>query len=353
MISEAEEHTEEVKSELSEEMKQSLSANDLLKIEDLHTYFTTEQGVVKAVNGVSFNLQQSQILGIVGESGCGKSMTALSVMQLLPLPKGKIHSGKILYNRDEKGVVDIAKLDPKGSVMRSIRGNEIAMIFQEPMTSLNPVFPVGEQIMEAVQLHRKVSKKEAWEIAVDMIAKVGIPNPEERAGEFPHRLSGGMRQRAMIAMALSCNPRLLIADEPTTALDVTIQAQILDLMKRLQSEYHMAIMLITHNLGVVTKMCDEVVVMYMGKIVERGTVRQILKESLHPYTIGLIQSIPVIGARTERRLTPIKGSVPNPFEIPPGCPFQPRCNQRTEKCNEEPPVVTENGHQVRCWLYEK
>lgn len=352
MISEAEEHTEEVKPEFSEEIGQSISANDLLKIEDLHTYFTTEQGIVKAVNGVSFNLQQSQILGIVGESGCGKSMTALSVMQLLPLPKGKIHSGKILYKRDEEGVVDIAKLDPKGSVMRSIRGNEIAMIFQEPMTSLNPVFTVGEQIMEAVQLHRKVSKKEAWEIAVDMIAKVGIPNPEERAGEFPHRLSGGMRQRAMIAMALSCNPRLLIADEPTTALDVTIQAQILDLMKRLQSEYHMAIMLITHNLGVVTKMCDEVVVMYMGKIVERGTVRQILKESLHPYTIGLIQSIPVIGARTERRLTPIKGSVPNPFEIPPGCPFQPRCNQRTEKCNGEPPVVAENGHQVRCWLYE-
>ncbi len=352
MLMMAEKNKEELASFPSEGLNHVLASDELLKIEDLHTYFTTEQGLVKAVNGVSFDLRQCQVLGVVGESGCGKSMTALSVMQLLPLPKGKIHSGKILYNRGEKGVLDIARQDPRGAVMRSIRGNEVAMIFQEPMTSLNPVITVGEQIMEVVQLHRKVSKNEALEIAVDMIAKVGIPNPGERVKEYPHHLSGGMRQRAMIAMALSCNPRLLIADEPTTALDVTIQAQILDLMRRLQTEYQMAIMLITHNLGVVTKMCDEVVVMYLGKVVERGTVRQILKESLHPYTIGLVRSIPVIGARTGRRLTPIQGSVPNPFDALPGCPFQERCERRMSKCKEEPPLVMENGHQVRCWLYD-
>ena len=328
-----------------------LSADELLKIKDLHTYFHTEQGLVKAVNGVSFDLRQSHVLGVVGESGCGKSMTALSVMQLLPEPKGKIHAGKILYNRGEKGVIDLAKQDPRGSVMRSIRGNEIAMIFQEPMTSLNPVMTVGEQIMEVVELHRQVSRKEALQIATDMIRKVGIPSPEQRVKEYPHQLSGGMRQRIMIAMALSCNPRLLIADEPTTALDVTIQAQILDLMQRLQEEYQMAIMLITHNLGVVTKICDEVVVMYLGQVVERGTVRQILKESLHPYTIGLVRSIPTIGTRNERRLTPIPGSVPDPTAALPGCAFQDRCDRRMEICNEEPPTVEENGHQVRCWLY--
>lgn len=330
-----------------------LSPDLLLKVEGLHTYFTTEEGTVRAVNGISFDLKKREVLGLVGESGCGKSMTALSVMQLLPLPKGRIHAGRILYESEGRGVLDLATIDPKGPVMRSIRGNEIAMIFQEPMTSLNPVFPIGEQIVEAVQLHRSVSKEEAWKIAEDMIAKVGIPNPVERVREFPHHLSGGMRQRAMIAMALSCNPRLLIADEPTTALDVTIQAQILDLMRRLQEEYHMAIMLITHNLGVVTKMCDKVAVMYMGKIVEEGTVRQILKESLHPYTLGLVKSIPVIGARDQRRLTPIRGFVPNPYEIPEGCPFQTRCDEVMDRCGAEPPVVMENGHQVRCWLHAK
>ncbi|HEY8391612.1 MAG TPA: ABC transporter ATP-binding protein [Capillibacterium sp.] len=329
----------------------SQAGTDLLRIEDLHTYFQTEQGLVKAVNGVSFELRPSQVLGVVGESGCGKSMTALSVMQLLPEPKGKIYGGKILFHSEKHGVVDLAKLDPRGPVMRSIRGNEIAMIFQEPMTSLNPVLTIGEQIEEVVELHRRVGKKEARAIAIDLIRKVGIPSPEERVGEYPHQLSGGMRQRAMIAMALSCNPRLLIADEPTTALDVTIQAQILDLMQRLQREYRMAIMMITHNLGVVTKICDEVVVMYLGKVVERGTVRQIIKESLHPYTSGLIRSIPVIGPRSVRRLTPIRGSVPNPTDALPGCPFQDRCDRRMKQCTEEPPIVEENGHQVRCWLY--
>ncbi len=329
----------------------SLVGDELLRIEDLHTYFQTEQGLVKAVNGISFGLRRSQVLGVVGESGCGKSMTALSVMQLLPEPKGKIYAGKILYNRETEGVVDLARLDPRGPEMRGIRGNEIAMIFQEPMTSLNPVMTIGEQIGEVVELHRGVTKNEAREIAIDMIGKVGIPSPEQRVREYPHQLSGGMRQRAMIAMALSCNPHLLIADEPTTALDVTIQAQILDLMQRLQSEYQMAIMMITHNLGVVTKICDEVVVMYLGKVVERGTVRQILKESLHPYTIGLVRSIPVIGPRNQHRLTPIPGSVPNPTDALPGCPFQDRCDRRMKQCAEEPPMVEENGHQVRCWLY--
>ena len=330
-----------------------LAADELLKIEKLHTYFYTEEGIVKAVNGVSFDLRRSHVLGVVGESGCGKSVTALSVMQLLPEPKGRIHAGKILYNRGEKGVIDLARQDPRGPVMRSIRGNEIAMIFQEPMTSLNPVMTVGDQIMEVVELHRQVSQKEALAIAADMIRKVGIPSPEQRVKEYPHQLSGGMRQRVMIAMALSCNPRLLIADEPTTALDVTIQAQILDLMQRLQEEYRMAIMMITHNLGVVTKICDEVVVMYLGQVVERGTVRQIIKESLHPYTAGLVRSIPTIGPRQERRLTPIPGMVPNPTAALPGCAFQDRCDRRMAICSEEPPTVEENGHQVRCWLYGK
>lgn len=330
-----------------------MGPDSLLHIEDLHTYFTTEEGVVRAVDGVTLGIQRQKVLGVVGESGCGKSITALSAMQLIPRPKGKIHSGHIFYNRDDKGVLDLAAQDPLGPVMRSIRGNEIAMIFQEPMTSLNPVFTVGDQIVEAVQLHRNIPKNEAWDVAVDMISKVGIPNPAERAKEYPHCLSGGMRQRAMIAMALSCNPRLLIADEPTTALDVTIQAQILDLMQRLQDEYQMAIMIITHNLGVVTRICDEVAVMYMGKVVEQGTVRQIIKETLHPYTTGLINSIPDIGVRTQRRLNPIKGTVPDPFKLPKGCSFQPRCDRCFDKCVTDPPLFEKAGsHKVRCWLYE-
>ncbi|NLW55051.1 MAG: ABC transporter ATP-binding protein [Firmicutes bacterium] len=334
-----------------EEQVAGLAEDLLLKIDNLHTYFFGEQGLLKAVNGVSLELHPSQVLGLVGESGCGKSITALSIMQLLPPPHWRIHAGKILYRRLGNEVVDLVGLDPQGPEMRSIRGNEIAMVFQEPMTSLNPVLTIGEQITEALRLHRKVPKKEAMEMAIELMAKVGIANPIERLKEYPHHLSGGMRQRAMIAMALSCHPRLLIADEPTTALDVTIQAQILQLMQALQREYQMAIMLITHDLGVVTQLCDEVVVMYLGKIVERGSVRQILKESLHPYTIGLVRSIPVIGLRTQSRLTPIPGSVPNPYAPLPGCEFQERCPQRMSKCNEDPPLVMENGHQVRCWLY--
>jgi oligopeptide transport system ATP-binding protein len=325
----------------------------LIKIEDLQTFFETEEGIVRAVDGISLEINRQSALGVVGESGCGKSITALSIMQLIPRPKARIEGGRILFHSESKGIVDITTFSPTGPEMRSIRGNEIAMIFQEPMTSLNPVFTIGEQIVEAIQLHRNVSKKEAWTLATDMIAKVGIPNPAENVKNYPHCLSGGMRQRAMIAMALSCNPHLLIADEPTTALDVTIQAQIIDLMKRLQQEYHMSIMMITHNLGVVTKLCDEVAVMYMGKIVEKGTARQIIKETLHPYTSGLIKSIPDLGVRSQKRLIPISGFVPSPFHLPEGCSFQPRCERSFEKCQIKPPLFKkENDHLVRCWLYE-
>lgn len=323
----------------------------LLQVEDLRTYFTMDEVVVRAVDGVSFEVGRQKVLGLVGESGCGKSITALSIMQLVPGPKGKIHSGRILYNRGEKGVLDIARENPKGSLMRSIRGNEIAMIFQEPMTSLNPVYTVGFQISEAILLHQKVGKKQALDMAIAMLDRVGIPSPQERAKEYPHQLSGGMRQRAMIAMALSCNPTLLIADEPTTALDVTIQAQILDLMRKLQQQYHMAIIMITHNLGVVARMCDHVAVMYMGKIVEYADVRSIFHEPAHPYSIGLLNSIPRLGAR-KQRLVPIEGVVPDPADLPRGCSFGPRCPRFHERCREAPPVVNlSDRHEVRCWLH--
>ena len=244
----------------------------LIEVKGLRTYFYTEDGVVKAVDGVSFAIEPEQTLGVVGESGCGKSVTALSIMGLVPMPPGKIVEGEILFRKNGK-TVELHKLNPKGKEYRSIRGKEIAMIFQEPMTSLNPVFTIGYQIMEAIMLHQKVSKREARQKAIEMLRQVGIPEPEQRVDEYPHQLSGGMRQRAMIAMALSCNPSLLIADEPTTALDVTIQAQVLDLMQDLKRKFHAAIMLITHDLGVVAEMCEEVVVMYLGKVVERAKVR--------------------------------------------------------------------------------
>ncbi|MCD6541202.1 ABC transporter ATP-binding protein, partial [Candidatus Bipolaricaulota bacterium] len=263
----------------------------LVEVKDLRTYFFTEEGVVKAVDGVSFAIEPEQTLGVVGESGCGKSVTALSIMGLVPMPPGKIVGGQVIFHRDGQPI-ELTKLNPKGREYRSIRGKEIAMIFQEPMTSLNPVFTIGYQIMEAIMLHQKVSKKEARQKAIEMLRQVGIPEPEQRVDEYPHQLSGGMRQRAMIAMALSCNPSLLIADEPTTALDVTIQAQVLDLMRDLQKSFHAAIMLITHDLGVVAEMCEEVVVMYLGKVVEHAKVRPIFHEPKHPYTQGLLKSIP-------------------------------------------------------------
>jgi len=328
-----------------------LGRDILLGVRDLHTYFSTDEGLVKAVNGVSFDIKKESVFGVVGESGCGKSITAMSVMQLLPKPHGKIHSGRLFFRQSDGSIVDLAQQDPTGPVMRRIRGNEIAMIFQEPMTSLNPVYTVGQQIVEAITLHQKVTVKQAWKMAEDMLAKVGIPIPAQRVREYPYQMSGGIRQRVMIAMALSCNPTLLIADEPTTALDVTIQAQILELMMRLQEEYKMSIMMITHNLGVVSRMCDEVVVMYLGKIVEQAPVRTLFHEPAHPYTVGLLNSIPKLGGR-KRRLVPIKGVVPDPRDIPAGCSFRERCPVAMDICTQDPPLVNlDDKHAVRCWRF--
>ena len=323
----------------------------LIEIRGLKTHFHTDRGVVKAVDGVDLVIRRNRTLGIVGESGCGKSIMALSIMGLVPRPPARI-SGEILYHRQDGTVVDLVKLDPKGKEIRSIRGAEIAMIFQEPMTSLNPVYTIGNQIMEAIRLHQKVDKKEARERAIEMLKLVGIPAPERRVDEYPHQLSGGMRQRAMIAMALSCNPSLLIADEPTTALDVTIQAQILELMQKLQEEFQMAIVMITHDLGVVAGMADEVAVMYLGQIVEYSSVRSVFKRRHHPYTNGLLGSIPVLGART-KRLTPIKGIVPDPRFMPEGCRFAERCPKRMSICDRPPAMLEpEPGHWARCWLHD-
>lgn len=344
--------THNINKELDAHSESLLDDNTLLKVDELHTYFSTDEGQLKAVNGVSFDIKKESVLGVVGESGCGKSITAMSIMQLLPRPHGKIHSGEILF-RHETGhgekIIDLSKKEPNGEMMRKIRGNEIAMIFQEPMTSLNPVYTVGYQIVEAIMLHQKVTKKQAWDMAEDMLAKVGIPSPKQRVKEYPYQMSGGMRQRAMIAMALSCNPTLLIADEPTTALDVTIQAQILDLMKSLQEQYKMSIMMITHNLGVVSQMCDQVAVMYLGKIVEYTDVKTLFSNPQHPYTEGLLNSIPRLGAN-KQRLEPIKGVVPDPRNIPEGCSFRERCPRATEKCLQDPPLMrVDDNHQARCW----
>jgi oligopeptide/dipeptide ABC transporter ATP-binding protein len=323
----------------------------LIEVRNLKTYFYTEDGVVRAVDGVDFTIEPEKTLGIVGESGCGKSVTALSIMGLVQSPPGRIEDGEILYYREGKAT-DLAQLNPKGREMRSIRGNEIAMIFQEPMTSLNPVYTIGNQIMEAIILHQHLKKKAARTKAIEMLRAVGIPLPEQRVGEYPHQLSGGMRQRAMIAMALSCNPSLLIADEPTTALDVTIQAQVLDLMNALRREFKAAIQFITHNLGVIASMADDVVVMYLGRIVEGSSVAAVFHDPKHPYTQGLMHSIPSLASRKER-LIPIKGVVPDPFDVPPGCGFEPRCPHAMEICKTKmPPLkdVTAN-HQAACWLY--
>src|SRR5690554_3122525 len=329
-----------------------LGQDVLLGVRDLHTYFSTDEGFVKAVNGVSFDIKKESVFGVVGESGCGKSITAMSIMQLLPKPHGQIHSGHIFFRRGDGSTVDLARQDPTGSLMRSIRGNEIAMIFQEPMTSLNPVYTVGQQIVEAITLHQKVTEKQAWEMAEDMLAKVGIPIPGQRVREYPYQMSGGMRQRVMIAMALSCNPTLLIADEPTTALDVTIQAQILELMKDLKDRLGTAIVLITHDLGVVAEMAENVMVMYAGEIVEYAKVRTLFHNPAHPYTMGLLNSIPKLGGRRSR-LEPIKGVVPDPRAIPAGCSFRERCPSAMDICAQDPPVIAiEKNHSVRCWLYD-
>lgn len=324
-----------------------MAREKLLEIKNLKTYFYTEEGVSKAVDGVDFEIYPGETLGVVGESGCGKSVTSLSVMRLIPEPPGKILEGEILF----KGQ-DLTKLSP--DQIRDIRGNEISMIFQEPMTSLNPVFTVGNQIAEAIIIHKKVSKKEAMAEAVEMLKKVGIPLPEQRINEYPHQLSGGMRQRVMIAMALSCNPALLIADEPTTALDVTIQAQILELMEELKEKFNMSIMMITHDLGVIAEVSDRVAVMYAGKIVEYTDARTLFAKPQHPYTWGLMNSIPRMDKEVER-LTAIPGIVPSSLEFPEGCRYNTRCLLADEKCiASEPPIEeVEAGHHVRCWYSER
>jgi oligopeptide/dipeptide ABC transporter ATP-binding protein len=335
-------------------MNKSDNHRYLVHVEDLKTYFYTLDGTVRAVDGVSLEIRPGETLGLVGESGCGKSVTALSILRLLPAKISRIVGGRILYDRDDGNPpIDLTTVDPNGDLIRDIRGNEMAMIFQEPLTSLSPVHIVGSQIAEAVELHQNVDREAARERAIEMLEQVGIDMPRQRYNEYPHQFSGGMRQRAMIAMALSCNPALLIADEPTTALDVTIQAQILELMKALQEEFNMAILIITHNLGVIAEMSDRVAVMYMGKIVESGRVRDVFHRPLHPYTVGLMRSIPHLGRRVKARLTPIPGSVPDPYSVPSGCAFGPRCPIEDKTgCGEESELVeVEAGHYVRCALY--
>jgi len=321
----------------------------LLEVNNLRTHFPTRAGLVRAVDGVSFYLDRGELLGLVGESGCGKSMTALSVMRLIA-PPGKIVGGEILF--DGK---DLLKFSD--SEMRQMRGDDIAMIFQDPMTSLNPVYTVGEQIAEALRLHRKLSHKQAKQAAIEAMREVAIPDPGRRAGDYPHQLSGGMRQRVMIAMALACNPKLLIADEPTTALDVTIQAQILELLDDLRKQRELAVLLITHDLGVVAEVADRVAVMYTGKIVEESPVDELFARPKHPYTEGLLRSVPKLTSEhviKQERLETIEGTVPRPTDLPPGCHFAPRCSHRMPRCIEgEIPLYHIEGEvSVRCVLYD-
>jgi len=319
---------------------------ELLKIQDLKTYFFTEGGVARAVDGISLSLHERETLALVGESGCGKSVTALSILRLIPDPPGKIVGGSILFEN-----INLLELSEKE--MRKIRGNKISMIFQEPLTSLNPVFRIGDQIAEAIELHQEMKKKEAWQKSVEMLRLVGIPSPEKRAKDYPHQLSGGMRQRAMIAMALSCHPQLLIADEPTTALDVTIQAQILDLINSLKEELGMALLLITHDLGVVAETAKTVAVMYAGRVVEYADVKELFKNPLHPYTQGLLHSLPRVNelVREKARLDAIPGTVPPILNLPEGCKFSTRCAKVFAPCKETEPEFKGKNHLIRCWLY--
>lgn len=321
----------------------------LLNVSHLKTWFHTFEGVAKAVDDVSVQINKGQVVGIVGESGCGKSVTARSIMRLIPDPPGKIEGGEILFDG-----IDLVNLSMEE--MRTIRGNRISMIFQEPMTSLNPVFTIGDQIGEMFRLHQNMSKRDSLAKAAEMLARVQIPSPRSRVNDYPHQLSGGMRQRAMIAMALSCDPEILIADEPTTALDVTVQAQILDLMLKLQEDFDTSIMMITHDLGVIAEIASRVVVMYAGKVVEEADTIPLFENPQHPYTRGLLKSIPKLGGRTtsERtRLSEIEGMVPGLLDLPQGCSFGPRCGDVKEICRQkEPPIKeTDSGNLVRCWLY--
>lgn len=326
----------------------------LLNISGLKTHFFTDDGVVKAVDGVDLEVNRSKTLCILGESGCGKSIMARSILRIVDAP-GRIVSGSIVYNADDGRSVDLAAVRPTSKEIREIRGSDIAMIFQEPMSSLGPIQKIGKQITETILLHRKMSKAEAKESAIEMLDRVGIPNPAQRFESYPFELSGGMRQRAMIAMALSCQPKLLIADEPTTALDVTTQAQILDLIADLKDEYNMAVMLITHDLGVVAEVAEEVAVMYMGKVVERGDVYAIFENPQHPYTRALLKSIPRIGGVRQKRLPAIKGMVPHPLSRPSGCSYRTRCdNFMPGKCDVAEPGLTQTGSTaVACFLHNE
>jgi oligopeptide/dipeptide ABC transporter ATP-binding protein len=320
---------------------------ELLRVRNLRTYFDSRGGIVRAVDGVDLDIGAGRTLGLVGESGCGKSVTALSIMRLVE-PPGRLDPDSAILFRGR----DLATAsEPE---LRGVRGNEISMIFQEPMTSLNPVHAVGNQIMEAVRIHRRVGSREARERALDMLRLVGIPSPERRIGDYPHQMSGGMRQRVMIAMALACDPKLLIADEPTTALDVTIQAQILELMKDLQDRLGMAILLITHDLGVIADMCDDVVVMYAGRVVECGPVEAIFRSPQHPYTEALLHSIPRLGMTQAEPLKVIRGTVPSPLRWPQGCRFASRCDYVFDRCREvDPPLMNAGSQRSACWLCEK
>jgi peptide/nickel transport system ATP-binding protein len=329
-------------------------AKPLLSVRDLRTSFFQDEGTTLAVDGASFDVRHGKTLGIVGESGCGKSVTAQSILRIVDSP-GRIVGGEILLTRTDGTQTDLVKLPRDGREIRSIRGGDIGLVFQEPMTSFSPVHTVGEQIVEAVRLHNAVDRKEARRIGVEALRSVGIPKPERRIDEYSFELSGGLRQRAMIAVALACKPRLLIADEPTTALDVTTQAQILDLLRRIQRDSGMAIMLITHNLGVVAEMADDVVVMYLGRVVEEGPVDAIFHDPKHPYTKALLQSIPSIDSAPRVKLPTIQGSIPHPFNRPPGCPFHPRCASFIPgRCDKAEPQLATVGeaHRASCFLYE-
>ncbi len=320
----------------------------LLDVKNLKTQFFTQDGVVKAVDDVSFHIMPGETLGIVGESGCGKSITAMSIMRLIPSPPGKIVGGQILFDGE-----DVMKMSDEE--VRSIRGNKIAMIFQDPMTSLNPVLTINRQISESLELHLGMSKSQSRARSVELLKMVGIPNAEERVDQYPHQFSGGMRQRVMIAMALSCNPSLLIADEPTTALDVTIQAQILDLMRNLQQEHNTALMMITHDLGVVAGMTDRIQVMYAGHVVETAPTEELFANPRHPYTVGLLNSIPRLDAAAKAKLSPIRGLPPDLIDLPDMCPFLPRCDYAREKCEQQnPPLLEVNDvHRSACWFWDE